>query len=54
MQSIKAGDTMTIAGVFRQIPNPNRAWWQLWRPKFIQSEVLQTFNVTASATAPRS
>jgi hypothetical protein len=48
MARIKVGDTFTVAGVRRLGPNPDRAWWQFWRPRLIESAELQTYKVVAS------
>lgn len=48
MDRVKVGDTFTIEGVRRRVPNPDRAWWQLWRPRLIESVELQTYKVVAS------
>ena len=49
MSFIKEGDFVTVAGIYALVPNPNRGWWQLWRPKFVQSDGLETFKVVAVA-----
>lgn len=29
------GDKFTIAGVRRSVPNPDRRWWQWWKPRTV-------------------
>lgn len=36
---------MTIAGVHRLTKNPGRRWWQVWKPRLVATEELQTFAV---------
>jgi hypothetical protein len=36
---------MRVNGVYRVIPNPNRKWWQFWKPKKIVTDELQTFRI---------
>jgi hypothetical protein len=43
---IKLGDTFTIAGDYTQIKNPNRKWWQVWKPKIVKANKLQMYRVT--------
>lgn len=43
---MKSGDSLTIAGVWRKIPNPDRKWWQFWRPRMVASGEYQRFTVT--------
>ena len=40
---IKTGDTITIAGVMRKAINPDRRWWQFWKPRMVASDELQAF-----------
>ena len=42
------GDVLTFDGLFKPMPNPNRRWWQLWKPRTIASNELQTFVVKGS------
>jgi hypothetical protein len=43
---IKIGDTFTIEGVYRMVPNPDRRWWQLWKPRLAKkANELQMFRV---------
>lgn len=43
-----AAEEFTIAGVHPVTPNPNRRWWQFWKPKTIADRTrLQTFKVVA-------
>jgi hypothetical protein len=39
------GDTFTIAGVYGMERNPNRRWWQFWRPRCFAVSELQIFTV---------
>lgn len=32
MKNIKPGDKFTVAGVYHALPNPDRKWWQFWKP----------------------
>lgn len=32
---IQRGDTFTIAGVYETMLNPQRRWWQFWKPKIV-------------------
>lgn len=43
------GDEITIAGVHRRIKNPDRRWWQFWRPRTGASIEYQRFTVTEIA-----
>lgn len=43
---METGDTFTIAGVNRMVPNPSRKWWQFWKPRMIDSGQIQMFIVT--------
>ncbi|QPQ55586.1 hypothetical protein IC614_03010 [Allosphingosinicella flava] len=47
---IKKGGMFTIAGLYKMVPNPNRRWWQLWKPKRVQSIELQTWKVITKAS----
>jgi hypothetical protein len=44
---MKPGDTFTIAGLTRKVPNPARKWWQVWRPRMIDTRELQTWTIVA-------
>lgn len=48
---IDLGDTFTIGGVYRDMPNPAWRWWAFWRPRRIASSDLQTFRVTGASTS---
>lgn len=37
MVSIKPGDRVTIEGLHRVVPNPRRRWWQLWKPRMVET-----------------
>jgi hypothetical protein len=42
--TIKTGDTFTLSGDI--VKNPNRRWWQIWKPKRIPNPTLpKTFVV---------
>ena len=43
MDEMRGGDRLTIAGVMMARRNPDRRWWQLWKPRFVASELHQTF-----------
>lgn len=45
MNHISDGDVFTIAGVYKIIRNPDRHWWQIWRPRMVATGKLQTFRV---------
>ncbi len=34
---MKPGDKVTIEGVYRAIPNPDRRWWQFWKPRMVDT-----------------
>lgn len=36
---------MTVSGIYRCIPNPERKWWQFWKPRIVQTDDLQVFRV---------
>lgn len=38
-------ETFTVAGMYEQVRNPNRRWWQFWKPRMINSDRLATFTV---------
>ncbi len=44
---VHPGDKFTIAGVYEMIPNPNRRWWQWWRPRKVASDRLAEFRATS-------
>jgi hypothetical protein len=46
---MKTGDKVTIAGVYRNVPNPNRRWWQFWKPRRIPGGP-QTFVVSGATS----
>lgn len=35
---IRVGDRFTVAGVFQQVPNPDRAWWHFWKPRLVAGQ----------------
>lgn len=35
---MKPGDHFTIAGCFAMMLNPNRRWWQFWKPRYVADE----------------
>ena len=39
------GDNITIAGANRLVPS-GRKWWQIWRPRLVDSGVPAVFEVT--------
>ena len=45
--SLQVGDTLTVAGVYVTRLNPGRKWWQVWKPRFVATPDLQTFQVKA-------
>lgn len=42
---IKMGDVFTISGIYEEVKNPDRKWWQFWKPKMVSSG-LKKFHVT--------
>lgn len=49
--NIKVGDVFTIEGIRPLIANPDRRWWQFWKPRLIENpdpEILQMFKVVNS------
>ncbi len=42
---IKPGDIITIAGRTIRVKNPNRHWYQFWKPKMITTSELEKFAV---------
>ena len=49
--SMKQGDTYTFAGVYILKPNPDRKWWQVWKPRLVATPDLQTFQVKAVSSS---
>jgi hypothetical protein len=49
MEELKVGDEVTIAGCLVLVRNPDRRWWQFWKPRMIMSGELQRFRVTGKA-----
>lgn len=43
---IKEGDMITIEGMHQMVPNPDRKWWQFWKPAKILGP-LQRYRVLA-------
>ena len=41
---IKRGDIFTYEGINEMMRNPDRRWWQLWKPRFVRRQS-QTFVV---------
>ena len=46
---IKIGDTVTIAGLVKSVPNPSRKWWQVWKPRMVQTGELMRYTVKGRA-----
>lgn len=44
--AVKPGDRITFAGQFVRVPNPNRRWFQFWKPKTITTDQLQEFTLS--------
>lgn len=43
---IEIGETFTVAGINPTKPNPDRRWWQFWKPRRVPDIVeLQIFKV---------
>lgn len=45
MSAIKVGDTVTFAHIYETVSNPDRRWWQVWKPRFVATDNPQTFIV---------
>lgn len=44
--TIKPGEAFTIEGLYRMVPNPDRRWWQFWKPRLVKkANELQMFKV---------
>lgn len=42
----KSGDVFTIEGLHPAIRDPNRRWWQFWKPRMVaDKDRLATFRV---------
>lgn len=46
---MQTGDTFTIAGVYSQVRNPERQWWQFWKPRMVASSELARFEVRSAS-----
>ena len=46
---LQIGDTVTIAGLVKSVPNPSRKWWQVWRPRMVQTGELMRYTVKGRA-----
>lgn len=46
----KVGDVVTIEGEWTY-PNPNRCWWQFWKPKRIKTDLPAQYVVTGTASS---
>jgi len=40
---IQPGDRITIDGIYKRIPNPDREWWRFWKPMTVPGEELKEF-----------
>lgn len=38
---IEIEDKITIAALYESVKNPHRKWWQVWKPRRIQGELMQ-------------
>lgn len=45
-QPIKEGDVITIQGAHHMVPNPDRKWYQFWKPRRVFGP-LQRYRVVA-------
>lgn len=45
VETLKVGDTFKLAGLYKKIPNPDREWWQPWKPRHIVTNELVTMTV---------
>lgn len=43
---MRPGDKLTIAGIHGMERNPDRRWWQLWKPRWLVMSELQCFEIT--------
>ena len=50
-ERINEGDTVTIDGIYWSVPNPARRWWQIWKPRLVSSDEMQTFTVVPALRA---
>lgn len=51
---IQMGDMFTIEGVHNVMRNPNRRWWQLWKPRMVpdhRRDGLRQFKVISVSTS---
>ena len=48
----KIGDTFTLAGMVKVIPNPDREWWHFWKPRMVKTSELAKFTVVGIGKAP--
>ncbi len=43
---LQRGEKFTIAGVYDTKPNPDRRWWQFWKPlRIADKEKLTVFEI---------
>ena len=49
--SMNVGETFTISGVMRTVPNPDWHWWAFWRPRRIEGPEMQAYRIVAIGTA---
>lgn len=45
--TMQKGDTITFEGLHQMVRNPDRKWWQLWKPRMVPAE-LRTFRVVST------
>jgi hypothetical protein len=48
--AMKPGDMVTIGGCYVMAANPDRRWWQFWRPRMVPTDELQQFRVVEGPT----
>lgn len=51
MSEIKLGDSITIEGLHRVIANPDRRWWQLWKPRMVETSETAEWTVVGRLEA---
>ena len=48
--TVQKGDTITFEGIRQMARNPDRKWWQVWKPRMVPSE-LKVFRVVYTDTS---
>lgn len=42
-------ETFTVTGMYEQVRNPDRRWWQFWKRKMIDTDRPLKFTVSRTA-----